>query len=135
MNKAKCPICEEKILLNEKVKFLDRVSCPTCDALLEVVNTSPVELDWIYFDEDSNNNGKERHQKSGSARCPLCHENVHIGKNMKVGNQVICTGCDAQLEIVSLVPLELDWPFGGGGYDYYSQDDDYYEESYDEHRN
>jgi hypothetical protein len=47
---------------------------------------------------------------------------------------VICTGCDAQLEVVSLVPLELDWPYGGGS-EYYYQDDDYYEENYDHYQN
>jgi hypothetical protein len=53
---------------------------------------------------------------------------------MKVGNRVICPGCDAQLEIVSLIPLELDWPYDAG-FDYYYQDDDFYEESFDNHRN
>ena len=50
---------------------------------------------------------------------------------MGIGDRVICPGCDAQLEIVSLVPPELDWPYDDG-YDYYYRDDDFYEEGYDD---
>ena len=39
MNEAQCPICEERIKFGKKVKFLERTTCPTCNALLEVVNT------------------------------------------------------------------------------------------------
>lgn len=135
MNTAKCPICEEKIELGQKVKFFERVSCPTCEALLEVVEMDPIALDWIYYDEYYDSNGRERTKSSNNARCPLCRENVHIGSSqMKVGYRVICPGCDAQLEVVSLIPLELDWPFDGG-YDYYFKDDDYFEESFDDYSN
>jgi glutaredoxin len=135
MNMAKCPICDEKIKLGKKVKFLERTTCPTCEALLEVINTDPIEFDWIYYDDHNDSNGRERVKSPNNSRCPLCREVVHIGSSqMKVGNRVICPGCDAQLEIVSLIPLELDWPYDAG-FDYYYQDDDFYEESFDNHRN
>lgn len=129
MNAPNCPICEQKIELLNKVKYLERFVCPTCQALLEVVNLEPLELDWIYYDENLESNGRERSNNQNNAKCPLCRENVHISPKFKVGDRVICTGCDAQLEIVSLVPLELDWPYDS--YDYNYQDDDYYEESLD----
>jgi uncharacterized paraquat-inducible protein A len=135
MNTATCPICNEKIAVGKKVKFLERLSCPTCEALLEVVNTDPVELDWIYYDELDDSNGRERSKNQKNAKCPLCRENVHIGSQMKVGNQVICPGCDAQLEIVSLFPVELDWPYGDNGYDYYLREDDSSEEDFDDYIN
>jgi lysine biosynthesis protein LysW len=108
---AKCPICEEKIDLSKKVKYLERVTCPTCDALLEVVNMDPLQLDWIYYDEYYDSNGKERSMNPRSAKCPLCREVVYIGSHAKVGGRILCPGCDAQLEIVSMVPIELDWPY------------------------
>lgn len=135
MNTAQCPICEQKINLGRKVKFLDRLSCPTCEAALEVINTSPVELDWIFYDEHHDSNGRDRIKNSNNGRCPLCRDNVHIGSSqLKVGNRVMCPGCDAQLEIVSLIPLELDWP-NDGGYDYYFLEDDSYADSLDDYRN
>lgn len=131
MNIAKCPICEDRIKLGEKVKFLERHCCPTCDALLEVVNLDPLELDWIYYDEYYDSNGKERSKTPKSAKCPLCRDDVTLGSQAKIGNRVICRGCDAQLEIVSLYPFELDWPYDGG-FDYYFRDDDSFEEGYDD---
>ena len=138
MKTAQCPICYEKIKLGKRgyrIKFLERTTCPTCEALLEVVNTDPIELDWIYYDEHFDSNGRERVKNSSNGRCPLCRDLVHIvSSQMKVGNRVICPGCDAQLEIVSLVPLELDWPYDGG-FDYYFQDDDSFEERLDDYLN
>ncbi|MGW8144615.1 MAG: hypothetical protein ACWGN2_09490 [Anaerolineales bacterium] len=135
MDTTKCPICEETIHLSKKIKFLERLTCPTCEALLEVVNTDPVELDWIYFDENQDSNGREKVKNSNTGRCPLCRETVYIGSSqMKIGNKVICPGCDAQLEIVSIIPIELDWPYDGG-FDYYYQDDDLYDESLDDYLN
>lgn len=128
MDEAICPICTEKIKISQKVKFLERISCPTCEALLEVVNLDPIELDWIFYDYLDEANGREQSKGNKNAKCPLCKENVHLGSQLKVGDQVICPGCDAQLEIVSLYPVELDWPYDG--YDYYYQDDDFFEEEF-----
>jgi C4-type Zn-finger protein len=132
MNKAICPICEEKIELVKKIKFLERLSCPTCEALLEVVNLDPVELDWIYYDEYYDSNGKDRTKESKSALCPLCRDSIHLNSHVKIGDRIICPGCDAQLEVVSLIPAELDWPYDGG-FDYYSQDDEFYEDSVEDY--
>lgn len=131
METAECPICEEKIEVGKNVEYLKRFTCPTCAALLEVVKMEPVELDWIYYDEHYRSNGRERNKSLNNANCPLCLENVHLGSKMGIGDRVICPGCDAQLEIVSLVPPELDWPYDDG-YDYYYRDDDFYEEGYDD---
>ena len=131
MNKAECPICEDKIDVGMKVKYLKRYFCPTCAALLEVVKIDPVELDWIYYEEHYKSNGRERSNVTKNAKCPLCLEKVYIGSKMELGDRVNCPGCEAQLEIVSLFPLEIDWPYDDG-YGYYYQDNEYYDESYDE---
>lgn len=122
MNTVNCPICEERIKLSKKVSLLDRLCCPTCNALLEVINTNPIEIDWIFYDEAIESDGNARSANSNHANCPLCREEVHIGSRLKVGHRLICPGCDALLEIVSIMPLELDWPFGD---DYESQYQDY----------
>lgn len=131
MKSVKCPICEERIKVGKKVKFLERLSCPTCEALLEVVNLDPLEVDWIYYDEYYDSNGRERKKIPKTSHCPLCRDTVSLGSSVKVGDRIICPGCDAQLEIVSLQPVELDWPYDGG-FDYYYRDDDLFEEEFDD---
>ena len=130
MNAVNCPICQGRITLSAKVEFLDRVTCPSCDALLEVIGTSPLELDWIYYDENDQSMSKQHSKNAGYAKCPLCRENIHIGSDLKAGSRILCPGCDAQLELVSLIPLELDWPFDDNP-DYYSPDDDFIYHGYD----
>jgi len=46
-----------------------------------------------------------------------------------MGSQVTCPECDAELEVVWLDPIELDWPFDDEDYD---DDDDYYYDDEDE---
>jgi lysine biosynthesis protein LysW len=59
--------------------------------------------------------------------CPFCKEAVEIKKTAKEGDIVICKACEAELEIVSLKPLELDWPLDDyeddGEYDFDNDDD------------
>jgi hypothetical protein len=133
MIRAECPICEEKIDIGKNIKYLERYICPTCAALLEVANLDPVKLDWIYYDEYYKSNGRERNNRLKNAKCPLCLEKVHLGSKMDIGDRVICPGCDAQLEIISLFPPEIDWPYDSDdGFDYHYQDDDFFEERYDD---
>ncbi len=49
---AVCPDCGEKITLRGTIRLGREVICPNCDAELEVVETEPLELDWIYDEED-----------------------------------------------------------------------------------
>lgn len=41
-----CPDCTKKIVIGPKPKIGQFVSCPHCEAYLEIVSTSPLELDW-----------------------------------------------------------------------------------------
>jgi hypothetical protein len=49
---ADCPECDEQISLKSNVVWGHQVTCPHCDAGLEVINTDPVELDWVYEESD-----------------------------------------------------------------------------------
>ena len=65
------------------------------------------------------------------AKCPLCGEKVKVGTKPWMGQQVDCPACDANLEVVSLHPLSLDWPYDDEGYnepDYDDYEDDEYED-------
>ena len=49
--RANCISCQEMINLGTNPRLGDMVSCPKCDARLEVTWLSPLELDWP-ADED-----------------------------------------------------------------------------------
>lgn len=48
---ALCPDCGERVPLATPVRLGMRVTCPNCEAELEVVETEPIELDWVYEDD------------------------------------------------------------------------------------
>jgi lysine biosynthesis protein LysW len=51
-NIAECPDCGNEVRF-KKNPFLGQVTtCRSCDALLEVVNRFPIELDWVDPDWD-----------------------------------------------------------------------------------
>jgi len=42
--------------------------------------------------------------------CPQCEKDVAVGSHPVLGKVIRCDGCGAELEIVWLDPIELDWP-------------------------
>ena len=56
---APCPDCGENITLRGPVRVGKEVTCPHCEAELEIVETEPVELDWAYDDVDEDENEDE----------------------------------------------------------------------------
>ena len=63
-----------------------------------------------------------------SAECPQCGSEVSVGSQPRIGKLVECKGCGAELEVVWLDPLELDWPMMDDDDEDY--DDDFDEEDY-----
>ena len=64
--------------------------------------------------------------------CPMCGAKVSVPSNVKEGNIVFCDACEAELEVVSVKPLELDWPLDDYDEDDYDDDyDDYDDDDYD----
>ncbi len=49
-----CPECEERITLNPHARLGQKLTCPECEADLEVICVKPLEFDWAYdwSDED-----------------------------------------------------------------------------------
>ena len=52
MSFAICPSCGDEIRLRSQPGVGQQVLCPYCGAELEVIALDPVELDWVYYDED-----------------------------------------------------------------------------------
>lgn len=41
--------------------------------------------------------------------CPDCGEEIALKGPFKIGQRVACPNCEADLEVVETIPLELDW--------------------------
>ncbi len=52
MTQGFCPECDTEVGLGKSPRLGQRVTCHNCGAFLEVVETTPIELDWAYEDED-----------------------------------------------------------------------------------
>ena len=52
-NKAICPDCGEAIAVSGQIMVGWLVDCPNCGAELEIVETVPLELDFFYEDDES----------------------------------------------------------------------------------
>jgi alpha-aminoadipate carrier protein LysW len=48
-------------------------------------------------------------KNSVMAVCPDCEEEINVGSHPRQGQHVTCPECWADLEIISLDPLELDF--------------------------
>ena len=65
--------------------------------------------------------------------CPFCKEVVELKKTAKEGDLVVCKACDTELEIVSLKPVELDWPLDDYEEDDWDEDEDFEDDDYDDY--
>lgn len=43
-----CVHCKKTIPLGPRPEIGRRVTCPACQAVLEVISVNPIELDWAY---------------------------------------------------------------------------------------
>jgi lysine biosynthesis protein LysW len=46
-----------------------------------------------------------------AGRCPECGSEIGLGPSAELSARVVCGGCGAYLEVISLSPVELDWAF------------------------
>lgn len=60
--------------------------------------------------------------KAAKAVCPDCGEAVTLRGSVRLGQEVVCPHCDAELEVVETEPLELDWAYDD--YDYDDEDEE-----------
>ncbi len=45
-----------------------------------------------------------------NGKCPNCGSKVPVSENAHLGDILVCETCDTEVEVVSLDPVELDWP-------------------------
>jgi lysine biosynthesis protein LysW len=46
-----------------------------------------------------------------SAYCPDCDGRIVLNSAPRIGKRLVCPHCDAELEIIDLDPIELDWVY------------------------
>jgi len=65
----------------------------------------------------------------GKVECLSCNEEIQIPTKKKIGDLIICTKCAAEMEIVDLEPIQVDWPYYEE--DYTGEDDEYDDDGID----
>jgi uncharacterized paraquat-inducible protein A len=45
------------------------------------------------------------------ATCPLCDASIPTPRSLQVGSMLFCPRCDCLLQVVSLDPPEIDFPY------------------------
>jgi len=45
------------------------------------------------------------------ATCPDCEERILVQGPARIGQKVNCPNCDAELEVIAVDPVELDWVY------------------------
>jgi lysine biosynthesis protein LysW len=53
----------------------------------------------------------ERSQKMARVYCPDCDGRIVLGAQAEVGIKLVCPHCDAELEVISVDPPEVDWAY------------------------
>jgi|GEM_PF-1195084 len=74
-------------------------------------------------DSEFDRTRERRLARMARAHCPDCDASITVNRP-RIGAEVICRECGANLEIVSVEPLEVDHPYGadfGGEYDDYDE--------------
>lgn len=62
-----------------------------------------------------------------SAYCPDCDEKITLNPKPTVGQKLSCPHCTADLEVISVDPLELDWVYD---WEWDEDDEDYEDEDF-----
>ncbi|MFV0388496.1 MAG: hypothetical protein ACK5NT_07060 [Pyrinomonadaceae bacterium] len=65
------------------------------------------------------------------AVCPECEEDVHVDADAEQGSIVVCDGCETELEVVGLDPVELD-PYIEAEYEEYDDEFSIYDDDDDD---
>jgi len=66
------------------------------------------------------------------APCPDCGQKIELWPLLKVGEELVCPHCDADLEVVSIDPVELDWAYLEPATDEDDWDDDWDDDDWDD---
>ncbi len=66
------------------------------------------------------------------AFCNDCEEPISLGPNPKVGQRIVCSHCDAELEVISVSPLALDWALDETGEEWEGEEADEWGDEDDE---
>jgi alpha-aminoadipate carrier protein LysW len=59
-----------------------------------------------------------------SGLCPECDGEINF-PNPQIGQRVVCSHCNADLEVIGLNPIELDWFFEDDEFYDFDEEDDW----------
>jgi lysine biosynthesis protein LysW len=48
-------------------------------------------------------------RRTAIATCPDCGEKINLMGVVQIGTRVFCSNCEANLEVIATLPVELEW--------------------------
>ena len=113
-----CPECNHALDVAHNLEIGQIVTCPDCWAKLEIISLYPLQLKWQIRQLFDDENGFYRFDQAVNEDtkankiiplCPDCHHPLDLGPSLDVGQIIRCPDCWVDIEVVSLVPLKLNW--------------------------
>lgn len=59
-----------------------------------------------------------------AAECPSCDYKMTLGGRLRIGQRVTCPACRAELQVIWLDPVELDFPYDDDEEEFDDDEDD-----------
>ncbi len=100
-----CPECEFLVKIGSRVQDGQRFVCPNCRTTF-IIRFFDDESDDFELIRVSNHPKKRLVIEAG---CPECESTIRLNANVREGQPVTCQHCLAELEVVSVDPLEVDF--------------------------
>ena len=109
MEETKCPVCGGKLKVKDYIELGGHQTCNWCDSILEAISLKPLRFNAIYDDDVFEAEQHNRRKYNDNVpKCPLCGEKLQAYHKLKVGNTVVCSACDAEMEVIKVNPLRLE---------------------------
>jgi lysine biosynthesis protein LysW len=67
--------------------------------------------DIVWLAEEAKKGALTMVRATQVAPCPDCKQKIELWPLLKVGEELLCPYCGAELEVVSTDPVELDWAY------------------------
>lgn len=97
-----CPECNYALRADHQIHRGQQLVCRQCAASFIVAETNPPKLEPVArFLNDQPKTPRE-------AACPECDRPIRFRTPLREGQMITCSRCHAELEVVSLMPLELE---------------------------
>lgn len=100
-----CPACEFLVRIGSRVQDGQKLACPNCRTafIIHFFNDESDDFELIPVST------QPKKRLVIEAGCPDCQATIRLHASVREGQPVTCENCLAELEVVSVDPLEVDF--------------------------